>query len=127
MKQPTNCFLTTCGEYSELTEPRACHTLDRLKDQNHNDYMLVEIDPPLSGRTFGLGSQDIRHLLLSTTLANKSLFPITEWPAYVYVTRMLDESVLTNLEFTAQQVELIARGFLYPSLDEAAAAAARKF
>jgi hypothetical protein len=127
MKQSINFYLTTAGEYSELAEPRACHTLGRRKDKNRDDYMLVEIDPPLSGRTFGLGGQDIRLLLLSTTLANKSLFPITEWPAYVYVARIVDESAFTNLEFTAQQVELIARGFLYPNLDEAAAAATKTF
>ena len=123
MKTQPNCFLTTAGEYSGLTEPRACRTISRLRDRDRDDYMLVEIVPPLSGQSFGLGCKDITRLLLSTKLKGTALFPIQEWPAHVYVARVLDDSIFKSLVFTAQQVELIAHGFLYPTLDEAAAVA----
>lgn len=85
--------------------------------------MLVEINPTLSGQSFGLGDKDISVLLLSTKLKGKSLFPIEEWPVYVYVARILDESIISKLEFTAQQVELIAWGVLFSTLDAANAIA----
>ncbi len=118
-------FLTTAGEYSGLAEPRACWTIGRLKDAVRDDYLLVEIEPPLSGQSFGLGAKDIAFLLLSTKLKGRSLFPITEWPCYVFVSRVLDEAVLKSLAFSAGQVEMIAWGFLYPTLEEATAVARR--
>jgi hypothetical protein len=123
MKRRPNFFLTTAGEYSALADPRACYELGRLKDENRDDYMLVEIEPSLSGQNFGLGGHDINYLILSTKLKGTTLFQIKEWPVSVYVTRILDESILKKVGFTASQVELIAWGFLYPTIDKATATA----
>jgi hypothetical protein len=125
MSDSPNFFLTTAGENSDLADPRACWTKGRLRDRNRDDYMLVEIDPPLIGQGFGLGGNDITLLLLSTKLEGRTLFPITVWPEYVYVTRIVDPVVLKTLTISADQVELVAWGFLYPSFDEAAAAASK--
>lgn len=114
-------YLTTAGESYDLADPRCCHAIDRLKDQKRDDYMLVEVNPPVSGQHYGLKGKDIDLLLLSTTTNGKTLFPITEWPAFVYVARILDESILLDQRFKEGQVELIARGFLYPTEEEAKA------
>jgi hypothetical protein len=119
-------YLTTVGEYSGLTEPRECRVVDRMKGYNRDDYMLVKIEPVLSGQSFGLGGEDIKFLILSTILKGETLFPIHKWPVCVYVGRIKDKSILTKLAFSIGQVELFAKGFLYQKLDDAIAASNAK-
>jgi len=126
MSKTIDFYLTTAEEYGLLSLPRACRQLGRFADVNRDDYMLVEIDPPLIGQSFGLGDKDITRLLLSTRHQGHSLFPIDEWPAHVYVTRLLDQKVISNNRFSAQQVELIAWGLLFRNYSEAEAHA-KKF
>ncbi len=83
--------------------------------------MLVAIDPVLEGQPFGLGAKNIEHLIVGTKLQGRTLFPISHWPAYVYVARVLDDTVLRGQEFTRHQVELIAWGALYRERAEALA------
>ncbi|MGB8222784.1 MAG: hypothetical protein WCF10_09355, partial [Polyangiales bacterium] len=100
--------------------PRACWFIRRLRDVNRDDYMLVKIDPPLIGQSFGLGGNDVTTLLLSTRHQGFSLYPVTEWPTYVYVTRIADPRVLEAESFTPEQVQLIAWGEIFADLHEAA-------
>ena len=88
--------------------------------------MLVEIEPPLIGQNYGLGSQDITNLILSARHEGFSLFPVHEWPCHVYVARILDDTVTERLAFTRSQVEVIAWGMIFRTLDEANAHA-KKF
>ncbi len=125
MEQSPNFFLSSAGEYKLLSEPRACWTKARLCDPVRDDYMIVEIDPVLIGQPFGLGDQDISRLILSTRHQGCTLYPATEWPSHVYVSRILDEAVLQTLSFTKNQVELIAWAMIFPTL-EAAASHVRK-
>lgn len=113
-------FLTTVGEYLGLTDPRECVVLNRVKGYNRDDYALVKITPPLSGQGFGLGGEEIEVLLLATVLKGETLFSINKWPVYVYVGRIKDKSVFVNLTFELGQVDLIAKGVLYRTFDEAA-------
>ena len=114
-------FLSTAGENQELSSPRACWAKDRLRDQVRDDYLLIEIEPPLIGQMYGLGGQDITRLILSTRFEGESLFPFKEWPCHVYVARILDDVITKTLVFTLGQVELIAWGTVFRTLDEAAA------
>lgn len=119
-------YLTTAGESDALTEPRKCSFVNRVKGYNRDDYMLVKIDPTLSGQSFGLGGEDIEILILSTVFTGETLFTARKWPVAVYVGRVKDKSVLTNLTFEHGQVDLIAKGSLYQTFDEANLAASRK-
>jgi len=119
MDETADFYLTTAGEFEPLREPRACTTVGRVRDSRRDDYMLVEIDPPLPGQQFGLGEKDISLLILSTRHVGHTLFPIAEWPCYIYVARILDEAVLTSGSFSANQVDLIAKGTLYRSAEDA--------
>jgi hypothetical protein len=83
--------------------------------------MLVEIQPVLVGQSFGLGDQDISRLILSTRFQGFTLYPITEWPSNVYVTRILDEDVLRTFSFTKEQIELISWAALFQTLVDAEA------
>jgi len=119
-------YLTTVGESYALTEPRKCSFVSRVKGYNRDDYMLVKIDPVLSGQSFGLGGEDIEFLILSTVFKGETLFSVRKWPVAVYVARVKDESILTSLAFEIGQVDLVAKGSLYQTLDEASLAASSK-
>jgi hypothetical protein len=119
MDRPPDFFMSTAGEYRPLAAPRACWRISRLKDMVRDDHMLVGIEPVLDGQRFGLGAIDVDRLIISTRVEGQTLFPISQWPAPVYVARILDDTVLSSKEFTRQQVELIAWGMLFRTPDEA--------
>jgi hypothetical protein len=125
MKPSPDFFLSAAGEYEPLAAPRACWQRTRLRDEVRDDHMLIEIEPALEGQRFGLGSMDVMSLVLSSRHRGQTLFPISEWPSFVYVARILDDAVLTSRTFTRDQVELIAWGTLFRKLEEATDHAAR--
>jgi hypothetical protein len=68
---------------------------------------------PLSPQPYGLGDRDIERVLLATRHAGRTLFPLTEWPAFVYVIRIVDDTILETRQFSADQVRLILWGVLF--------------
>ncbi len=121
---PPDFYLTTAGEYGPLSDPRACRQRARLSDELRDDYMLVDIDPPLPGQRFGLGGSDVTSLVISSRHHGHTLYPISEWPSYVYVARVVDNRTPPASELSRGQVELIAWGTIFRSLQEAAEYAA---
>jgi hypothetical protein len=117
-------YLSTTGESNALATPRACWTRARLISPVRDDNMLVAIDPPLAGQPYGLSSHDITQLVLAP-FDELSIFPVTRWPCPVYVARLLDDTVIKKGAFTAEQVQLIARGVLFRTREEATGQAAR--
>jgi hypothetical protein len=104
-----------------MGEPRACWRKARLRDMGRDDWMLVAIEPPVIGQPYGLGREDIYQLLLATRHQGQTLFPVSEWPAHVYVVRILDKSVLDQEEFGASQTEIIEWGVLHRTYEDAIA------
>lgn len=102
-------------------EPRACWCKRRLRDARRDDWMLVAIEPPVIGQPYGLGGKDIYYLLLATRHQGQTLFPVSEWPAHVYVVRLLDNSTLDQQEFDHAKTELIDWGVLHRTYEDAVA------
>jgi hypothetical protein len=102
-------------------EPRACWCKGRLRDSYRDDWMLVAIEPPVIGQPYGLGGEDIYHLLLATRHQGQGLFPVSQWPAHVYVLRMLNQSILHQREFSSTQTQLIEWGLVFRTYEEAVA------
>jgi hypothetical protein len=125
MTNPHQFFMSTAGEYGPLASPRACREKGRLRDDFRDDHMLIEIDPPLDGQRFGLGAREIKQLIISAHSLGQTLYPIVAWPCYVYVVRILDEAVLETRAIRPEQVELIAWGVLFRTLEEASKYAKR--
>jgi hypothetical protein len=100
-------------------EPRACWCKGRMRDARRNDWMHVAIEPPVIGQHYGLGGEDIFQVLLATRHKGQTLFPVSGWPAHVYVLRSLDQSILGQPEFDDAQVQLIEWGMLYRTYEEA--------
>ena len=116
MENKPDFFLSAAGEMiGEMAAPRACFARGRLRDEYRDDYMLVEIDPPLVGQKYGLGDQDVTILVLSTRQRGATLFPIGAWPCHVYIARVLDDAVLRQPAFCGDQVALIGWGTIFPS------------
>lgn len=118
MIQSPDFFLCAKGENHDLSYPRACWRRKRLRDNIRDDYLLVEIAPPLLGQKYGLGDKDISQLILATRHQGDTVFPVTEWPAHVYVFRILDESLLRQEVFEAHQVEMITWAIIFRSLSD---------
>jgi hypothetical protein len=118
-------FFLDPTEDGDLRELRSCWSRGTLKDANDTEYLVVEISPPIIGQGYGLGDKDISLVLLSPRHQGHSLFPVTAWPEFVYVARLVDESALASGTATDEQVELILWGVLHRSRAAAEAAAKR--
>lgn len=81
--------------------------------------MLIKIEPPLLGQHFGQGDKNIYRLIISTRLEGRTLYPISEWPAHVYVARILDPGIMDTGCFSKDQVELIAWATIFRTFGEA--------
>jgi len=112
-------FVLCLDARDDLEQPRTCRRRQRLKDNIRDDYLLVDIEPPIIGQGFGLGGKDITQLILTTRHQGVTLFPVNEWPAYVYVYRIVDDALLRQETFAADQVALIFWGVIYRSLTDA--------
>jgi len=124
MKTKPDFFLCAGGEVTgDLVSTRACWTKGRLRDRIRDDHMLIEIEPPIIGQAYGLGGRDITKLVLSARYQGDTLFPVKQWPCHVYVARILDESIAKTLTFTSQQVEMVAWGMIFQTVEEANAQA----
>jgi hypothetical protein len=71
-----------------MEEPRKCFIMRLLRGDRRNGYLLVRIDPPLIGQTFGLGGCDIHEVVLATRHLGDAL-PPNQWPLFVHVARPL--------------------------------------
>lgn len=117
---PAEFYLTTAGEYGPLTAPRVCWSRGRLNNGYGDQHMLAQIQHVLSGQHFGLNHADIGTLIFSPKWKDRPLFPMSVWPIPIYVSRILDEAIVASGTFTREQIEIIAWGFLFHTLDEAA-------
>lgn len=88
-----------------MDSPRRCKAVKRLRGENRDDYLLISIDPPLNGQTFGLGENDLDQVIVATRHRGQSLFPIKQWPVFVHVARLLvpyeGQDVVRNNELDA--------------------------
>jgi hypothetical protein len=113
-------FVLCMGGRDDLSRPRFCYRRKQLRENLRDDCLLIDITPSIIGKTYGLGGDDITQLILATRHVGVTLFPVTEWPAHVYVYRILDDTILSQDVFDASQIEMIAWGIIYRSLSNAA-------
>jgi hypothetical protein len=43
----------------DLANPRACWSKARLRNTHRDDYMLIEIEPPIIGQAYGSGTETL--------------------------------------------------------------------
>jgi hypothetical protein len=78
-------FYMTSSEFESLRPVRRCQPIRRVRWGARDDWMLVEINPPLAGQSLGLGGEEVTQVALTTRHQGTSLFPIDRWPVYVHV------------------------------------------
>jgi len=111
-------FFLASTEGYELDVPRRCYRLRRVAGRPADDYLVVRIDPPLSGQKFGMGERDLDKVVVATRHQGSTLFPISEWPIYVHVARMLGVAEKKD-SFAAADLESIGWGELYQTESDA--------
>jgi hypothetical protein len=112
-------FYLASSEGYGLEDPRRCWRLRRISSLTRDDLLLVQIDPPLPGQKYGLGEHDLDIVLIATRHEKASLFPVTEWPVFVHVARLLSELPQEPRRLREDEFESIGWAELYPS-EEAA-------
>lgn len=107
-------YLLTSTESKLLAPPRICRFLRRLRTNSRDDLMLVRIDPPLIGQGITYPPTDIDVLILATRHKGFTLFPVSEWPAYVQVALPMIQSI-EEVDFIDEcDLRVIAWGELHP-------------
>ena len=87
--------------------------------ETRNDLMLIKITPPVIGQRYGLGGQDIEYLIIATRYSGTTLFPITEYPIYVHVARLVSNIPPVEVKISTKDLEPIAWAELYRTKEEA--------
>ena len=91
------CFYLASGEHAILREPRKCWIVKPIKTQYRDGGMLINVDPPFKGEWVDFNVQDIDTVMILPRHEGRTLFPINEWPLYVYIIRLLvDPSKLND-------------------------------
>jgi len=117
-------YLISTETYNKF-EPRACYIEKRIPAANRqDDFMLVWIEPEIYGIPFGI-KNDIEEVVLATRLEGQTLFPINEWPLYVYVCHITNKNWKQGDSLTGDDLAIILWGEIYMTKDEAESVARR--
>jgi hypothetical protein len=113
-------FYLASTETSLFAEPRRCWRVKRLTTTTRRDLLLVKVDPPLRARDLGLDrAENLDLFVLATRFKDSSLFPITTWPVYVHVARVLVENIADRDTLKNGEYESIAWAELYRTVEDA--------
>jgi hypothetical protein len=82
-------FYLSSSEGYDLEEPRRCWIVKRVRTTTRDDLLLLRVDPPIIGQRYGLGGRDIDEVIVAPRHHGVSMFPVSEWPVYVHVARLI--------------------------------------
>lgn len=111
-------FYLVSSEGYNLEHPVACFKSKHLLGKHPDGYLLCDILPALIGQHYELGSRDIKQLVLASRHQGYSLFPISEWPAYVHIALPSLSEIEVNDFIQEADIKLIAWGELYQFIDK---------
>ena len=104
---------------STIFEPtRECSFLKKLHFGTGKECVLVEINPPVIGQQFGV-SEDIQYVILANRHEGEHLFPISEFPCFVYIARSVIDDIFSRFEIEKSDVVILAWGELYKTRSDA--------
>ena len=104
-----------------MEEPRMCYKIRRLRGDFRDDYLLIRVHPPVIGQKYGLGDRDIDKLIVATRHKGASLYPISGWPVFVHVARILVNDPESRDILHAGEIEETAWAELYRTEESARA------
>jgi len=103
---------------SRFAPVRECMLVGRLLFDTGKPAAMMKIDPPVIGQDFNLGT-DIDTVLLANRHEGETLFPIKEFPCFVYICRFLIEVPYNDQIISNKDVEIVGWGELYKSRKDA--------
>lgn len=106
-------FYLASTEDSALNLPIECFKRKKIAGVNPGGYLLCDVKPAIIGQRYGLGEKNIDQLIFVCRHSNSTLFPISEWPISVYVTRSLIQGIEQVNYVKESDVELMYWGCLY--------------
>jgi hypothetical protein len=117
--KPPNFFLASSDGYL-LEAPRKCWRIHQVVVGNRRDALLVRIAPPLEGDSRTSGADEV---VLVPRHREASLFPVNEWPLYVYVVIPLVDIRQQSYVLSESNSAIAAWAELYRSQEDALARA----
>jgi hypothetical protein len=108
-------FYLSSSENYDLNKIRNCYVVKRLAGDHRDDFLLVQVDPiiELNGSEYKIPFNKIEKVILATRHKGYTLFPITEWPAYVFVMAALVDRPEELSFIHDNQMKMIAWAELY--------------
>ena len=76
--------------------------------------MWIEINPVIE-----IKGKNIKDLIIFPRLEGMTLYPINHWPLSIYIYLALNENIYKIGKFAAEEVEMVAWGELYSTLEDA--------
>jgi len=104
---------------STTFEPtRKCRFLNKLTFDTGKECVFAELEPPVVGQQFGT-REDIKYVVLANRHEGDTLFPIKEFPCFVFITRPLIENIFNIPVITKDDLHILAWGELYRTASDA--------
>jgi hypothetical protein len=124
----TIVWLTAAGEYGPLTQPRKCVVLGEITSAaDRGTVVALAIDPPFSD--FNLSPPSVNESIVivagvfgrsySLTAERVAAVENFDTPLLVSIGRLLDLTVLAERIFTQENVQVLPRGALFRSEEDA--------
>jgi len=97
---------------TKFSATRECVFQKRLRFRTGKECVLVKVDPLVIGQDYGVG-EDIDLFVLTNRHEGHGLFPIKEFPCFVFIARPLIGDIESRDEIDKEDVEIVAWGELY--------------
>jgi len=97
---------------------RICTFVRRLSFDTGKECALVKLCPPVIGQDYGL-AEDIETFIVTNRHEGEGLSPITSFPCFVFVARLLIDELAVRDVITSRDVEVVAWCELYRSRSDA--------
>jgi hypothetical protein len=117
MGQPD--FFLASSEGYNLEIPRECFRVKRMKGEERDDFLLVDVHPPLGPEITKDKTKIADKVILASRLGGFSLFPLSKFPIPVYVVAVLDETWIQGDFIPMKARWMFGWGELYRTSEDA--------
>lgn len=112
-------FYLASKEGYGLEVPRKCWISAGLALDTRDDLALIEVTPPLMYEDPIQGEILLDRVAIAPRHVGASIFLVHEWPVFVHILRIKESVPVGNKNLSESDVENIAWGELYPTMDAA--------
>ena len=91
---------------------RECMFLKKLRFSTGKECVLVKLSPPVIGQDYNM-CEDIEEFVLANRYEGESLFPIRNFPCFVFVARPLINNIKERDQIVKEELEIVGWAELY--------------